>query len=39
MPVAQPGFLDQWANFSCVEKNQWAKWAALLLIGKKFFVR
>jgi hypothetical protein len=33
--VAQPGFLDQWANFYCTEKNQWAKWAAFLLMGKK----
>jgi hypothetical protein len=34
--VAQPGFLDQWANFSCVEKKWWAKWARFLLIDQKF---
>jgi hypothetical protein len=35
--VAQTGFLDQWANFSCVEKKRWAKWARFLLIGHKIF--
>jgi len=35
--VAYPGFLDQWANFSCVEKKQRAKWARFLLVGEKFF--
>jgi hypothetical protein len=29
-PVAQPGFLDQWANFACVRKKRWAKWARFL---------
>ncbi len=28
--VAQPGFLDQWANFACVRKKRWAKWARFL---------
>jgi hypothetical protein len=37
--VAQPGFLDQWANFYCAEKNQWAKWATFLLMGKKLLVQ
>jgi hypothetical protein len=37
--VAQPGFLDQWANFYCAEKTQWAKWATFLLMGKKFLVQ
>jgi hypothetical protein len=37
--VAQPAFLDQWANFSCAEKNRWAKWAVFLLIGKKFLAQ
>jgi hypothetical protein len=37
--VAQPGFLNQWANFSCVEKKQWAKWARFLWIGQKFLAQ
>jgi hypothetical protein len=37
--VAQPGFLDQWANFSCVEKKRWAKWARFLLIGQNFLAQ
>jgi hypothetical protein len=37
--VVQPAFLDQWANFSYVEKIQWEKWAAFLLIGKRFLVQ
>jgi hypothetical protein len=32
-PVAQPGFIDQWANFACVGKKRWAKWARFLLMG------
>ncbi len=36
MPVAQPGFLDQWANFSCVEKKRWARF---LLTGQKFLAQ
>jgi hypothetical protein len=32
-PVAQPGFLDQWASFACVGEKRWAKWARLLLMG------
>jgi beta-glucosidase-like glycosyl hydrolase len=28
--VAQPGFLNQWANFACVRKRRWAKWARFL---------
>jgi hypothetical protein len=31
--VAQPGFIDQWANFACVGKRRWAKWARFLLMG------
>jgi hypothetical protein len=31
--VAQPGFLDQWANFSCVEKKPMGK------MGKVFIDR
>jgi hypothetical protein len=37
--VAQPGFLDQWANFSCVEKNRWAKWARFLLTGQRLLAQ
>jgi hypothetical protein len=33
--VAQPGFLDQWANFYCVKERRWAKWASFLLMGHK----
>jgi hypothetical protein len=32
--VAQPEFIDQWANFACVRKKRWAKWAGFLLMGK-----
>jgi hypothetical protein len=38
-PVAQPGFLDQWTNFSCVEKKRWAKWARFLLIDQQFLAQ
>jgi hypothetical protein len=37
--VAQPGFLDQQASFYYTEKNQWAKWAAFLRMGKKLLVQ
>jgi hypothetical protein len=33
LPVAQPGFLDQWASFACVGEKRWAKRARLLLMG------
>jgi hypothetical protein len=34
--VAQPGFLDQWASFSCVEKKRWARF---LLTAQKFLAQ
>ncbi len=33
--MAQLGFLHQWANFSCAEKNQWAEWAAFFADRQK----
>jgi hypothetical protein len=35
--VAQPGFLDQWANFSCVEKIMMDKMGKVFIDRPKLF--
>jgi hypothetical protein len=37
--VAQPEFFEQWANFACVRKKLWAKWAGFLLMGQTKYKR
>jgi hypothetical protein len=27
-------FFEQWANFACVRKKRWAKWAGFLLMDQ-----